>query len=277
MVTAMPDPGATAALAATRFTDVRWVADVGSTNADLLAAARAGAPEGRVLVADHQSAGRGRHGRTWSAPPGASLLVSVLLRPVVPLDRLHACAMAVAVAASEACSAVCDADVRLKWPNDLVVEAPGGLRKLAGVLAEAHIQGRQLSAAVVGMGLNVNWPDPLPEELAGRATALNHLCGREVDRLELLVTWLRGLERWYGGIARGQADGWARLRDAYRARCTTIGQAVRVELADGDLVGTAVDVSEEGHLVVEGEDGWVRPVAVGDVVHLRPVASEPSG
>ncbi len=120
-----------------RFADVRWVAETGSTNADAMALIRHGAPEGIVLVADHQTAGRGRRGRTWEAPPGAGLLLSVLLRP--PAEVVDLCTMAVGLAAAEAVAEVAGFEPRLKWPNDLVWPGDGSApdRKLAGILAEA--------------------------------------------------------------------------------------------------------------------------------------------
>src|SRR3546814_9247630 len=137
MVTGVPGGHARTELAGTRFANVRWGDETGSTNADLMERARQGDAEGAVLVADHQSAGRGRAGRVWTAPPGAGLLMSILLRP--PAEVMDSCTMAVAVSASEAIEEVAGFAPRLKWPNDLVWPGDGsGVdRKLAGILAEA--------------------------------------------------------------------------------------------------------------------------------------------
>jgi BirA family transcriptional regulator, biotin operon repressor / biotin---[acetyl-CoA-carboxylase] ligase len=268
----MLDPDANARLAGTRFPAVRWEAEVDSTNRVLLEEARGGAGEGTVLVADHQTAGRGRLGRTWTAPPGASLLVSVLLRPALAADELHLCTMAVGVAAAEACERVTGFLPALKWPNDLVVEQPDGTaRKLGGILAESVVDGGRVTALVVGMGLNVTWPADLPADLADIATALNHEVGHDVDRAELLVTWLLALDHWYGELAPGAAEpGRERLRTRYRHLCATLGHRVRVEVPTGAIVGLARDVTAEGHLIVDADDGESFWVAVGDVVHLRP-------
>ncbi|HET9609425.1 MAG TPA: biotin--[acetyl-CoA-carboxylase] ligase, partial [Acidimicrobiales bacterium] len=272
---------ARAALAGTRFADVRWVATTGSTNADALALARDGAPEGIVVVADHQRAGRGRRDRTWVAPPGGSLLLSVLLRP--PARVAGAVTMAAALATAEAVERVAGVSARLKWPNDLVVATPEGERKLAGILAEADwpagsaISGgywppaaHDRTVVVVGIGLNVRWPAPDAAadlaEVAGLATALNWL-GAHADRVDLLVAFLRRLgERYASLVAAGAGD----LLDDWRRRSATLGRRVRVDLGADDIEGTAVDVTDEGHLVVEGLDGGRRTLAVGDVVHLRP-------
>ncbi|CAN5740485.1 biotin--[acetyl-CoA-carboxylase] ligase [soil metagenome] len=261
--------------AGTRFADVRWVAETGSTNADAMALARDGAAEGIVLVADHQTAGRGRHARSWTAPPGASLLLTVLLRP--PAGVLGATTMAMAVAAAEAVEEVAGFAPRLKWPNDLMVDD----RKLAGILAEADwppgsdIGGgwsppppTARAVVVVGLGLNVNWPAELPEELAATATAVNHVTGHHVDRAELLGAFLRRLDRWYTDLVeRGDRSA---VFDHWRERSATLGRQVRVDLGSCDVVGTAVDVTAEGHLVVDTAEGERRVLAVGDVVHLRP-------
>jgi BirA family biotin operon repressor/biotin-[acetyl-CoA-carboxylase] ligase len=215
------------------------------------------------------------------APPGASLLLSVLLRP--PATAAGAAVMATAVALAEAVEDVAAVAPGLKWPNDLVVDD----RKLAGILAEADwptgttISGGyrtprpyDRAAVVVGVGINVVWPIDLDGEsdlaaLAETATALNWLGpGREVDRVDLLVAFLRHLEPRYLALV---ADGPDAVLAEWRRRSATLGRRVRVDLGADDVEGTAVDVTGEGHLVVETAEGDRRVLAVGDVVHLRPM------
>jgi BirA family biotin operon repressor/biotin-[acetyl-CoA-carboxylase] ligase len=258
-------------LTGTRFEHVEWVAETGSTNADLLARARAGAGDGQVLVADHQSAGRGRLGRSWEAPAGASLLVSVLLRPDVPLARAHLLTVALGLAAVDSLEELGEVPAALKWPNDVVVPdsqvGDGPLdRKLGGILAESVVEQGRLSAVVVGMGLNLRWPPVLPAELATIAVAANHVSGVELDRADLLVAVLLRFEQLLEDL--GDDEGVARLRGRYLGCCRTVGRQVRVELPDGTFTGEAVDVTDEGHLVVATADGR-REVTAGDVVHLR--------
>jgi BirA family biotin operon repressor/biotin-[acetyl-CoA-carboxylase] ligase len=269
MVTAMRGDHARNALAGSRFADVRWVDSTGSTNADLLALAGEGADDGVVLVADHQSAGRGRLDRRWEAPPGSSLLCSVLVRPRLPVGLVPLTALAAAVAASDACAEVAGVRPGVKWPNDLVLAGPDGAeRKVAGILSESSVRGGEVAAVVIGTGLNVNWPAEFPPELAALATSLNHHAGRDLDREVLLVAYLRGLADLLGGI--DTPEGRDALLARYRHLSVTLGRDVRVELGSGALTGLAVDVSPEGHLMVELA-GEIVEVAVGDVVHLRPV------
>jgi BirA family transcriptional regulator, biotin operon repressor / biotin---[acetyl-CoA-carboxylase] ligase len=202
-----------------------------------------------VTVADVQTAGRGRLDRTWEAPPGSSLLVSALVRTTGDAGPV---VMAAAVALAGAVAEVAGVTAMLKWPNDLVV----GDRKLAGLLAE-----RDGDALVVGAGCNVNW-DAFPPELAGSATSCNLEAGHPVDRDRLLVVFLERLE---GALAGGGA-----VVGEYRARLTTLGRQVRVEPVRGNaLLGTAVDVTDDGALVVRDDAGTDHAVTTADVVHLR--------
>jgi BirA family transcriptional regulator, biotin operon repressor / biotin---[acetyl-CoA-carboxylase] ligase len=267
----------------TRFTDVRHVTETGSTNTDVMELARQGEPEGVVLVADHQTAGRGRAGRTWTAPPGASLLCTILLRPPAPVAPLAT--FALAVAASEAVEQVAGFTPGLKWPNDLVVEdtdADGSVRtrKLAGILAEAEWSpGSRIAAGyrpppaheratvAAGIGLNVAWPDEVPDDLADIAVAINHVGEARPHRDDVLEALLDRLVVHYGALVEGDVD---QVLDAWRGRSATLGRRVRIDLGADDLVGTAVDVTADGRLVVEPLEGGRRTIAVGDVVHLRP-------
>jgi BirA family transcriptional regulator, biotin operon repressor / biotin---[acetyl-CoA-carboxylase] ligase len=233
------------------FHEVRWFDSLDSTNRYLLDEARRGAPEGVVAVADHQTAGRGRRGRDWVAPPESSLLVSVLLRPSLAPEGAQLVAMACGVAMAAAVERVAGFAPTLKWPNDLAV----GDRKLAGILAESDS-----GAVVVGIGVNVKW-DEFPSDLAETATACNIEAGRGVDRRELLTAFLEEL-----------GDRYARLEDVpgeYQRGLATLGRRVRVMQAGGDIVGRAVGVGDSGELVVEDEAGSAIAVHVGDVVHLR--------
>jgi BirA family biotin operon repressor/biotin-[acetyl-CoA-carboxylase] ligase len=244
----------------------------GSTNSDLLARAVGGEPEGLVLAAEEQSAGRGRLGRIWVSPPRAALTFSVLLRPPAALRaRLGWLPLLAGVAVAAAVRAVAGVDAELKWPNDILAAAPGppGTRgKLGGILAEAVGD-----AVVVGTGLNVSTaaaelPEPGPGALP--ATSLRLAQAGSLDRGALLAGILAGLERRYRAWARfGDAER-SGLRAEYTALCATLGRRVQVELPGGRaLDGLAGDVDEDGRLLVSVPPGAEVPVAAGDIVHLR--------
>jgi BirA family biotin operon repressor/biotin-[acetyl-CoA-carboxylase] ligase len=264
------DSSASPIRSAPGFGDIRWFDSIDSTNRYLLDEARAGAPHGVVAVADHQTAGRGRLGRSWEAPPGSNLLVSILLRVDLPAESRHLASAAVGLAAAAAISAETGLAPGIKWPNDLLA-ADG--RKLAGVLAEADLAGPAEHGPppiVVGIGINVGWPlsdDDLPEGQVGEATSLEQEAGRAVDRSALLSRLLGDLGPRLAWL--GTSEGRTRLASDLRDKCVTLGRRVRVELAGGQMEGTATDLTDEGHLVV-ATDGGLETVVAGDVVHLRP-------
>jgi BirA family biotin operon repressor/biotin-[acetyl-CoA-carboxylase] ligase len=250
--------------------DVHCVERTASTNSDVLALARAGAPVGTVIRADHQTAGRGRLGRTWEAPPGSSLLASLLL-PAEPVPFL---AMArVALAVSDACLALAGVEAALKWPNDLLVDD----RKLAGLLAESD-QGRPW--VVVGIGCNVAWP--ARDEPAGSGGMVEPAGSGGMVELGHGVTSLaRQVEADRGVPSPGELlDGLLALLAgrldqpadvvlaAYRARCATLGQEVRVTGPPLTLEGRACAITPTGELELAVGDARVA-VRVGDVVHVR--------
>jgi BirA family biotin operon repressor/biotin-[acetyl-CoA-carboxylase] ligase len=243
------------------WTELSVVRETGSTNADVADAARAGAAEGLVVVAEHQRAGRGRAGRQWSSPSGAGLAVSVLLRPGVPTASWGWLPLLAGVAVAESAGRIAGVQAGLKWPNDLLI----GGRKCAGILAEAATS----EAVVLGIGLNVTLQAdelPVPE-----ATSLALAGAKTTDRAVLLVALLRRLADWYERwrAAGGDAES-SSLRSSYLSLCVTVGQAVRVLLPDGTvLAGTAETVDLTGRLVLRTPDRR-HALAAGDVVHASP-------
>ena len=267
---------------------VEVAAVTGSTNADLLARAADGEPEGAVLAAEQQSAGRGRLGRTWVAPPRAAVTFSVLLRPAaVPRARLGWLPLLAGVAVAAAVRDVSGVDAQLKWPND-VLAGPGNTlaggsgpavaggkesrvvpRKLGGILAEAAGE-----AVVVGVGVNVSTgpaelPPPGPGGLA--ATSLRLEGAASLDRDRLLAEILAGLERRYRAWCQVFGDTErSGLRAEYTGLCGTIGRHVRVELPGGRLLdGLAAALDADGRLLISVPPDADLPVAAGDIVHLR--------
>lgn len=240
------------------------VATVPSTNTALVAAARAGAPDRTVLVAEHQSAGRGRAARSWAAPARSGLTLSVLLRPTeVPQIRWSWLPLLVGVVLCRTVSTLGELPAALKWPNDLLLGTRR--RKIAGILAEVVPAG---AAVVVGIGLNVTLRAnelPVPE-----ATSLAIEQAACTDRDPLLRAVLRALDTELRQWCRHKGDPVASgLREAYRQHCVTLGEQVRVDLPDQPaLIGLAEEIDPEGRLVVRS-DGQRRALSVGDVTHVR--------
>ena len=247
----MADGGARPGRRSGRFADVRRRVEVDSTNRVVADLARSGAPDGVVVVADHQTDGRGRRGRSWVAPPGSSLLVSALLRPGGQTPVLTT--VVASLAASDALQQVAGLRPTLRWPNDLYVDG----RKLGGVLAEV-VHGE---AVVLGVGVNLRWPSGVPEAIAGIAASAEEGAGRAVDRDELLGAFLDQLER------RLEERHEQTLAD-YRDRCETLGRSVRVTLPGGaTIAGLAAGLDDWGRLIVDA-DGTVTALSVGDVEHV---------
>ncbi|CAM5560862.1 biotin--[acetyl-CoA-carboxylase] ligase [Streptomyces avidinii] len=249
------------------WTSLEVVPATGSTNSDL--AARAGRlPEGAVLVAEEQTAGRGRLDRSWVAPARSGLFFSVLLKPgpEVPQERWGWLTLLAGVATATGLSRAAGVDTALKWPNDLLVSVDGEERKTGGILAE-----RVADGVVLGIGLNVTLTDDeLPVDTAG---SLMLAKATVTDRDPLLRAVLRSLEQWYGNWRAAGGDPAASgLQEAYAAGCATLGKHVRAELPGGrTLTGTAEAVDADGRLVVRTPEGVHEAVGAGDVVHLRSV------
>ncbi len=243
------------------------VDETGSTNADLVARAAAGEDIGGVvLLAEHQSAGRGRHGRSWGAPPQTQVAMSVgIAVEEVPSDRWGLLPLLAGVAIVDAIAAASGIQAGLKWPNDVLVEG----RKLCGILAEVA---SPTQAIVLGLGINATFTEhDLPDP---NATSLAILGWANPDRSALARAVLHELgsriEHWRA--ARGVDD---RLLEDYRARSVTLGSRVRAELpGDRELVGVAVGLSDNGQLRIEGADGTVTAVSAGDITHLRPAQGQ---
>lgn len=258
------------------WSDIRVIAETGSTNEDVLKLAGDGAPEGLVLAAESQTAGRGRQGRGWQSMPGAALTFSVLLRPrQVPQSARGWIPLLAGVAAASAVRGVTGVRAVLKWPNDVLAglvpagRGPAGAGpaggKLAGILAE-----QSGDAVVVGIGVNVlGASGDLP---VATAASLEQYGAGGTDRTALLAAVLAGLEHWYArwratGTGDAEACG---LRREYLALCDTIGRQVRVQLPGGQvLAGQAAGVDEAGQLLVSPAAGNQVAVSAGDVIHVR--------
>lgn len=237
-------------------------ATIGSTNDRARALLASPSGEGTVVVAEEQTLGRGRRGRTWTSPPGRNLTMSVGLRPRLAASDAWQLGEAAGLAARNACSTV--APVWLKWPNDVIADDG---RKLGGLLVETAIDGGSVAEAVIGIGINANWAvSEMPEEIAPTATSLGSLTGSEVDRVALLGRLLDELDEELRRIESGESP-LVRYRDA----CRTIGASVAVDLGTHEVRGLATGIDDHGGLEVRTAEGLVT-VATGEVVHARAAA-----
>ncbi|MEU7055390.1 biotin--[acetyl-CoA-carboxylase] ligase [Streptomyces sp. NPDC046197] len=250
------------------WSQVEVVQRTGSTNADLVARAAEGkAAEGAVLIAEEQTAGRGRLDRQWTAPARSGLFFSVLLRPSeVPVARWGWLPLLTGVAVATGLARAAGVDTTLKWPNDLLVTVGGEERKAGGILAERAGD----DAVVVGVGINVTLrEDELPVPQAGSLALADAV---STDRDPLLRAVLRSLEDWYERWRAAAGDPVVSgLQEKYAAGCATLGRVVRAELpGNRSVVGEAVAVDGDGRLVLATAEGVQEPVGAGDIVHLRP-------
>ncbi len=243
---------------------------VGSTNDIAKDLASRGRPEGTVVVAEHQTAGRGRMDRRWLAPPGTCILCSLLFRPDLLPQQAQRLTMLCSLAAADAVEQVAELCVAVKWPNDLIVTSDRGCGsdhrwlKLAGVLTETGMTGTQLDYVVVGIGINVNVPAAVLPDLDPNATSILAETGRCVDRSRLLAALLESVEARYRQLARGQNP-----QGEWSARLATLGRRIQVNTADGILDGVAEGVDENGALLLRTADGTLRRLFTGDITRAQ--------
>jgi BirA family biotin operon repressor/biotin-[acetyl-CoA-carboxylase] ligase len=236
---------------------------VGSTNDEAKRLAETGAPEGTLVVADYQTAGRGRLARRWWSPPESSLLLSLVFRPTfLAPHQAQRLTMICSLAVCDAVADVTGLTAAVKWPNDVLI----GGQKVCGLLAELGSAGSRLDYVVVGLGVNVNvdFEDGDAPALTAPATSLKAVSGREVSRLDVLAALLRCVEARYERLQAG-----ALPHEEWQSRLVTLGQAVQVTMPDRVLIGLATGVDADGALLVQRTDGDVERVWAGDVTLRR--------
>jgi len=229
---------------------------IGSTSDAARRLAGQGAPEGTIVLADEQTAGRGRMGRRWFAPPGSSLMFTTVFRPALPPDRLYRLVMACGLAAAEGCESTAAVHVEVKWPNDLQI----GGKKLAGILPESSLLGERVEWAILGIGINVSQDFSTDPELSQTAISLREAAPstQPIDRAVLLGRILERLNGWYGRLDD------AALLDAWRGRCVTLGRQVRVELSGSVLEGVAEEIDLTGALWLRTGAGERRRLTISE-------------
>lgn len=237
----------------------RYYDEIESTNVETKSLANSGAPEGTVVIAECQTAGRGRLGRRWVSPAGKGLLFSVLLRPTLPMEDAHLLTLVAAAAAAEAIEALSGVAVKIKWPNDLFI----GDRKVGGILMEVSGEQDEVDWVVVGVGVNVNTEySELPVALRRTATSLKMITGHEVDRSDLLAGLLLALETHYADAASG---GFERALSAFRERDYLLTRSISMQTREGPVVGEARGIDDRGALLVQMPQRHIRRFHSGDV------------
>jgi len=233
---------------------VRVFECVGSTQDILHEWAKQGAPEGALVIAERQTSGRGRMGRTWISPAGKGVWMSLLLRPALPLALAPQLPLLASVALARGLKAATGLDVSVKWPNDLLL----GGKKVCGVLLESSAENEQLVYVVTGIGISANLdPEDFPEELKAKAISLKMAAGHEVDRPRLIAAVLESFESLYDLY---REKGFAPIRLMWEALAESLHRRVELRTPAGTVCGTARGLDDYGGLLVEREDGTIAPV-----------------
>jgi BirA family biotin operon repressor/biotin-[acetyl-CoA-carboxylase] ligase len=238
------------------------LAEVNSTNLRAKELAAGGAPEGTVVIAERQTEGRGRKGRSWFSPAAGGIYMSFILRPTMPPSEAPGITLMTGVAATEALSSVTRLDARIKWPNDILVRG----KKIAGILTEISTEMDRIDHVVVGLGLNVNIPqESLPEELQERATSVLIETGMHHARVRLIQAILKRFETHYRTL---QDEGFEPIRKRWKELSDIIGRRISVDMIGKVRRGRAVDIDTDGVLILEDDQGGLQRIASGDVTLL---------
>jgi BirA family biotin operon repressor/biotin-[acetyl-CoA-carboxylase] ligase len=242
---------------------IHYLSEIDSTNRFAFKRAQEGGAEGEVVIADSQTNGKGRMGRSWFSPAGLNLYLSVILKPKLPPARTPQITLTAAVALAETVQSFFGAPPAIKWPNDIMV----GGKKLAGILTESSCDSNRVHFVVVGVGVNLNLPaDLLPEEIRGRATSLLILTNKTIDRTAFAGQLIQDLDRCYGEL---EDKGFPWIARRWESFFELRGRKVTVEMAGRLLSGTAKGIDGEGALIVEEDGGARQRVIAGDVIPVE--------
>jgi len=243
-------------------TKFHYFEEIDSTNSYARRLADAGAPEGEVVIAERQSEGRGRLGRSWVSPPFSNLYCSLVLRPALaPAHAPQITLMAAVALADTIASFVADRPA-IKWPNDIMIDG----KKLAGILTESACDAKRIEFVILGIGVNLNFPrQRMPETIRDRATSLMEVAGKTLSRELFLRRLIQDLDRCYGILGD---LGFAAIAPRWEAYFALRGRRVRVVMVDEALSGTVAGIDGDGALFLEAEDGVLHRVLAGDVIPL---------
>ncbi|NIO09917.1 MAG: biotin--[acetyl-CoA-carboxylase] ligase [Deltaproteobacteria bacterium] len=243
--------------------NIHWFESLPSTNVWAQDLAQQGAPEGDIIVAEGQTQGKGRVGRSWISPPYLNLYFSIILRPTLPPSSTPQITLMSAVALAETVQHFLQFSPEIKWPNDILV----GGKKLAGILTESHCEPHGVAHVVVGIGVNLNFPKELmPEEIRNMATSFQILKGRTMDRNAFTSRLIQDLDRCYGIL---EERGFPELADRWESFFALRGRRVKVEMPDGVVQGKAIGIDLDGALILEGASGKRERVLAGDVIPIE--------
>jgi BirA family biotin operon repressor/biotin-[acetyl-CoA-carboxylase] ligase len=251
-------------LAAQRLgTKFHYFSEVDSTNSRARELAEVGAIEGEVVIAETQSAGRGRLGRKWASPPYANIYFSLILRPNMAPAHAPQITLVAAVALADTIAEFLPNEPLIKWPNDIMV----GSKKLAGILTELSCDAERVNFVILGIGVNLNYPlDTMPEEIRGRATSVLELTRKTTDRESFLKRLIQGLDRCYGEL---EDAGFETLAARWMARFALRGRRVRVDLLDQSVIGRAEGIDRDGALLLADDSGVLQRIVAGDVIPVE--------
>lgn len=245
--------------------DTKWAGknicyfnELDSTNIRAKLEAENGAAEGTLVVADMQTAGRGRRGRSWNSPAGVNVYFTLILKPVYEPDQAAMITLVIALAVAEGISLTCGLEAGIKWPNDVVVNG----RKVCGILTEMSVEHGKIRYVVAGVGVNVGRQE-FPPEIAATASNLEAECGRPMSRVTLVANILTAFEKYYDGFCRELSL--SGIREKYNGRLVNRDREVRVLDPNGEFQGIARGINESGELLVEREDGSITAVYAGEV------------
>ena len=238
--------------------NILYFDETDSTNTEIKKAAEKDAPHGTLAVADYQSMGKGRRGRSWAAPHGVGIWMSLLLRPELPPTCASMLTLVAALAVADGIREVCDLEAKIKWPNDIVVNG----KKVCGILTEMSTELECINYIVTGIGINVANHE-FPEEIRDVATSLYLETGKEVRRSQLIAAIMRAYEGYYDKFMENQ--NLKSLMDVYNSRLANCGTQVRVLSPGNEYTGMALGIDEMGELLVRTEDGKVCKVISGEV------------
>ncbi len=243
---------------------IHYLPEVDSTNRFAFRRAQEGGEEGEIVIAESQTRGKGRMGRSWFSPPGLNLYLSVILKPKLPPVHAPQITLMSAVAVADTVQSFLESPPAIKWPNDIMVQG----KKLAGILTESSCDPERLHFVVVGIGVNLNLPSGLlPEAIRESATSLLMLTGRTVDRAAFTGQLIQSLDRCYGEL---EDKGFPWIARRWESFFELRGKRVMVEMADEPLTGTARGIDGDGALILEQDGGALQRIVAGDVIPLEP-------